>query len=467
VPALPHDQSPHFSAAQFITADIPPLGGIIKQRPEDFLVDEQPQYQPCGEGEHIYMLVQKRGLSTMHMLGILAEHFKVRRSNLGYAGLKDKQAITRQVISLHAPGKKIEDFPMLEHEQIAILWADYHPKKLRQGHLRGNRFSIRIRNVDPMRVRDAQRVLSRLQVIGVPNRIGEQRFGMLANNHIIGRCIITGDYDGAVRTLLGKNSFRPELNAEARELFEQGKFDEAIRHYPMQATIETRVLRSLADGKDARRAITSLDEIAIRFYLSAFQSAVFNAVLDRRLDEPEHESHDQSPQRATSLPSIAKTPAGNTLAGTWLGKLRDGDIAFKHENGAVFAVDAATLAEPDLAQRLATFDISPSGPMWGSSLLRGAAGFATDTTELACLHAAGVRLEQLAAFDKACPWPLEGKRRALRVPLIDPEVEGGIDEHGTFVRCAFELPRGSFATVAMREVMKDALAEDDEDEPRA
>jgi tRNA(Glu) U13 pseudouridine synthase TruD len=99
-------------------------------------------------------------------------------------------------------------------------------------------------------------------------------------------------------------------------------------------------------------------------------------------------------------------------------------------------------------------------------MLRGASGLATDSTEVDCLERAGVTLEQLAAFDKACPWPLEGKRRPLRVPLIDPEVEGGIDEYGPFVRCAFELPRGSFATVAMREVMKAETAET-EDEPAA
>lgn len=441
---LVSDPSPHITPTRFVTADVPPLGGVLKQRPEDFLVDEQPQYQPCGEGEHIYMLVQKRGLSTMHMLDILAEHFKVRRTNLGYAGLKDKHAITRQVISLHVPGRKIEDFPMLQHEQVAVLWADYHTNKLRPGHLRGNRFSIRIRNVDPMRVRDALRVLQRLQKLGVPNRIGEQRFGMLANNHIIGRCIITGDYDGAVRELLGPNAFRPEFNREARDLFTQGKFAEAIHHYPLQAKIETRVLRSLADGKDARRAVQGLDETAIRFYLSAFQSAVFNAVLDRRLAEGD----------------------ATAISGEWLGTLREGDVAIKHQNGAVFGIGAATLAEPDLAQRLASFDISPSGPMWGSSMLRGASGLATDATEVDCLERAGVTLEQLAAFDKACPWPLEGKRRPLRVPLIDPEVEGGIDEHGPFVRCAFELPRGSFATVAMREVMKAETAET-EDEPAA
>lgn len=414
--------SARITPIRYVSADVPGLGGVIKQRPEDFLVDEQPLYQPSGSGEHIYMLIQKKMMSTLEMIGIIAKHFGVSRKDVGFAGLKDKHAITRQVVSIYAPGKKIEDFPMLQHESLSVLWADYHNNKLRPGHLRGNRFSIRIRNVEPTRVRDAMRVMKMLQQTGVPNRFGEQRFGMLANNHIIGRAIICGDWNGAVRELLGPNATRPEFNTDARRLFTEGKYREAIVAYPLQATIETRVLNALSQGKDARRAFQVLDETSIRFYLSAFQSAVFNAVLDDRL-------------------------ARNTL-----GSLAVGDVALKHENGAVFAVDEATLADPVTMERLQAFEISPSGPMWGTRMLQ--AGGECAAAEQRALESAGVTLSQLEAFDKSSRYPLEGKRRPLRVPLIDPEVEGGVDEHGPYVRCAFELPRGSFATVAMREVMK-------------
>ena len=82
----------------------------------------------------------------------------------------------------------------------------------------------------------------------------------------------------------------------------------------------------------------------------------------------------------------------------------------------------------------------------------------TDEAEVAALAACGITLEQLQVFDAKSRLSLEGKRRPLRVPVIDPEVEGGVDEHGAYVRCAFELPRGSFATVVLREVMKPAAA---------
>jgi tRNA pseudouridine13 synthase len=441
VPA--HDRSTHVAPKVYLTADIPAIGGLIKQRPEDFLVDELPAYAPCGEGEHIYMLITKRMMSTMQMLDVLAKHFKVRSKDIGYAGLKDKHAITRQVVSIYAPGKKIEDFPMLQHEAIGVNWADYHTNKLRPGHLTGNRFSIKIRGVNPMHVRHALACFKRLQVTGVPNRIGEQRFGMIGNNHLIGRAIIMQDYAAAVRELLGPSAAFPHFNAEARELFTQGKYREAIMAYPHDARTECRVLNQLAQGRSERDAILSLDDTTIRFYLTAFQSAVFNAVLDDRL-------------------------AAGTLAA-----LHEGDVALKHENHAVFLVDAATLAtdgvllDPEglstqpLASRLASFEVSPSGPMWGSRMLQ--ATHTAGDVERRCLAALGVTPEDIARHDTASRWPLEGKRRPLRVPITDPEVEGGVDEHGAYIRCAFELPRGSFATVVMRELMKpaDALTDDD------
>jgi tRNA pseudouridine13 synthase len=424
-PGVLRDLDPHVTPRVYATAHLAPIGGQLKQRPEDFLVDELPAYQPCGSGEHLYLLVQKRGMSTMEMIRVLADHFRVRPDRVGYAGLKDKHAITRQVVSIHIPGKKPEDFPMLEHDKIAILWTDLHSNKLRPGHLRGNRFSVRIRNVKPTDVIIAQRVLKTLQAHGVPNRFGEQRFGMLMNNHLIGRHLIAGDYDAAVQELLGPNAAFPEFNKEARAHFASGNFNEAKRHYPDAARTELKVLHRLSQGRDPRAAIRALDETTIGYYLSAFQSAVFNAVLDARV-----------------------------LAGT-LGTLRPGDLAIKRENLAVFAVDEAVAQDPTTQSRLQALDIGPSGPMWGPEMMR--AGGETDRREVACLAALGLVPEQLASADLLTRRAMEGKRRPLRIPLIDPEVEGGVDEHGAYVRCAFELPRGAFATVVMREIMKPPL----------
>jgi tRNA pseudouridine13 synthase len=427
----PMDTGTHVVPRTYITADIPGIGGTIKERPEDFLVDEVPQYLPSGTGEHIYLTVMKRGMSTLEMVEVLARHFGVKRGAVGYAGLKDKQAVTRQMVSIHVPGRKIEDFPSLRNDRLSILGADYHTNKLRPGHLRGNRFSVRVRHVQPTDVLIARKVLRRLAETGVPNRVGEQRFGMLENNHLVGRGLVMGDYEGAVRELLGVNAAHPGVNAEGRRLFEEGKYKEALECYPRSARTEQRVLYLLSRGAGAKDAMLALDEAIVRYYLSAFQSAVFNRVLDERI-------------------------ASGTLT-----TLEAGDVAVKHENQAAFMVDEATAADPETARRLKAFEISPSGPMWASAMLR--AGGVTGERERAALAAFGVSEADLAAFDAAARYKLDGKRRALRVPVIDPEVEGGVDEHGPYVRCAFELPKGSFATVVLREVMKPQAAMPEEE----
>ncbi|MCG3121748.1 MAG: tRNA pseudouridine synthase D [Phycisphaerales bacterium] len=418
------DPSTHVVPPCYITSEVPPVGGVIKQRPEDFFVEEIPLYAPSGEGEHAYLFVEKRGLSTFELLNLLARHFDVPKVALGYAGLKDKAAVTRQVVSIHLPGRDFSEFPELRHDRVTVLWADRHINKLRTGHLAGNRFSIRIRGVPPTAVLSARRVLQKLAVTGVPNRFGEQRFGHLDNNHLIGRAMILGDFETALTLLLGPSPDHPTAQPAAREAFSDKRYADALHLMPRHLAAESAALRQLARGRAPRRAFFGIDEQARRFFLTAFQSAVFNAVLDQRL-----------------------------LAGT-CSSLLPGDLAFKHDNRAVFAVDDDTARSIDTADRLGRFEISPSGPMWAAGMTRAAGP--VDAMEVQALERLGVRVQDLHTFDERYGELLDGSRRPLRIPLIDPDTEGGADEHGPYVRVTFELPRGSFATVVLREIMKPA-----------
>jgi tRNA pseudouridine13 synthase len=421
-PTLPPDTDPRVETSVYVTADVPPVPGRIKERPEDFLVEENPLYAPCGTGEHIYLFIEKRGLSTFELVKRLARHFRVSESAIGYAGMKDKQAVTRQVFSIHAPGRRFDEFPMIRDDRITVLWADRHVNKLRMGHLRGNRFSIRIRGVPIEHALRARRVLERLAATGVPNRVGEQRFGILRNNHLIGRAYVLGDHAGALDLLLGPCEVRPDLQPAGRDAFRRCDFEAAARDYPATARAELAALRHLARGATHERAFAAIPESVRRYYLTAFQSAIFNAVLDERV-----------------------------RAGTF-GALLVGDVAFKHENRALFDVDADVLAHADTPARLARIEISPTGPMWGPEMKR--ARGAIDESERAALRRFGVSEEDLAAFAARSPGLMQGARRPLRVPVIDPDVEAGADQFGTYIRCAFELPRGAFATVVLREIIK-------------
>lgn len=419
---------PRVEPSVYLTADVPPVGGVLRERPEDFFVEELPLYEPSGRGEHLYLFVEKRNLTTTQAIAAIARHFRVPHGAVGYAGLKDKRAVTRQLFSVHLPGKSEADFPAFEHDRMAILWMDRHENKLRRGHLAGNRFVIRIRGVDATKVVHAHRVLRTLERTGVPNRAGEQRFGYLGRNHEIGRALLLGEHRTALDLLLGPCEAAPEWQAEARRLYAERKYEAAREAFPPTERTERRALAALAKGDGPKRAIDTMDELQRRYYITAFQSAIFNALLDDR------------------------------LAAGALGSLEEGDLAWKHDSGAVFPVTADELASGSLPPRLAALEISPSGPMWGADMTR--ASGPVGERELAALTAVGVTPGDLVAYGERTGdrVAVQGARRPMRVPLRYPDAEGGVDERGHYIRCVFELPRGAFATVVMREIMKPELA---------
>jgi tRNA pseudouridine13 synthase len=417
---------PRVAPVSYLAAAVPGTGGTLKARPEDFQVEELPAYEPGGSGEHLYIMIQKTGLSTLQMVSIVARHFRVQQGAVGFAGLKDKDAVTRQVVSVHLPGKNVADFPALGHPKLTVLWSDLHGNKLRRGHLRGNRFTIKIRDVEPGKVVHAKRTLDMLTRLGLPNRYGEQRFGRAQNNHLIGRAFLVGDDQAAITELFAPPGPVPSEHAVGRALFLEGKYAQAADTLPPGAEAESVVMRNLAAGRPPRTALRNIGYTARSFYLSSFQSAVFNAVLDQRLAD-----------------------------GTW-NQLLEGDLAFKHENGAVFSVDAPAMADPATMERLQAMLISPSGPMWGLAMTRAAGS--VGEIEDAALRATGITPDTFEAFKREWGEELRGDRRALRVPFAYSAVEGGADEHGYYIKCVFDLPAGSFATVVMREIIKPASA---------
>jgi tRNA pseudouridine13 synthase len=410
------------TGAQFVTSDMPPVAGTLKQHDEDFLVDEQPAYQPCGEGEHQYLLVEKQGLSTSEMVRVIAKHFGVKERHVGFAGMKDKHAITRQVVSVHTPGKTAADYPMLDHPRVRILWTDLHTNKLRVGHLRANRFSIRLRDADPMGVVQVKKTLDALAERGVPNFYGEQRFGARLNNHELGNLLLRREYRALLDTFLGPDEATGLFpDDEGREHYAKGDYREAMRCTHEGMRNERAALRALVDGADAEEAVFAIPRLQRRFWISAWQSQLFNRFVADRVKD-----------------------------GT-LDALRDGDVACRVPSGRPFLVDRQTAEDPETARRIASFELSCAGPMYGPKMLR--SEHLTATYEQALLAATGVTMEDIEEFDDE-QGGAPGTRRAIRVPLTDPEVEGGVDEHGGYIRIAFELPPGSFATVVVREITK-------------
>lgn len=154
----------------------PAGSGRIRATAEDFLVNEVPLVTPCGEGEHGWLLVRKRHSNTPWVAQQLAKFAGVPPAAVSYAGLKDRHAVTEQWFSVHLPGRPDPDWQALQAPDFEVLSARRHTRKLKTGTLLGNRFSLRIRDLDCDRQALEQR-LANVAKGGFPNYFGAQRFG--------------------------------------------------------------------------------------------------------------------------------------------------------------------------------------------------------------------------------------------------------------------------------------------------
>lgn len=158
---------------------------VLKARfrcaPEDFRVDEELGFEADGEGEHLLLRVEKIGANTDWVAKRLAEFAGVAPVAVGYAGMKDRHAVTTQTFSVHVAGREIPDFSLLDVEGVRVVDAVRHRRKLPRGALRGNRFEVVLRDVEGERpVIEAR--LQALAAGGFPNAFGEQRFGRDGDN---------------------------------------------------------------------------------------------------------------------------------------------------------------------------------------------------------------------------------------------------------------------------------------------
>ena len=164
---------------------------VFNSSARDFTVEEIPLYEFTGEGEHLVLQVRKKDMTTWEMLDVLSNHVGIRRRDIGYAGLKDKHAMTIQYISIMAIHE--EKLKAFSHEKIKILSTIRHNNKIRVGHLKGNRFKIRLKKVLGVQKDKLDSVLKWIKANGVPNYFGNQRFGTDGNNWEDGKKLLSGE----------------------------------------------------------------------------------------------------------------------------------------------------------------------------------------------------------------------------------------------------------------------------------
>lgn len=152
------------------------LKGKYRSCPEDFIVEEINAFEAHGEGEHLLLTIEKRGLNTAFVAKELAKWAGIGEMGIGYAGLKDRHAVTRQRFSVHLPKKIAPDFDALNIEGVKLIEWQWHHRKLPRGALAGNQFTLTLRNVEGEKAAVEHR-LENIRDHGLPNYFGEQRFG--------------------------------------------------------------------------------------------------------------------------------------------------------------------------------------------------------------------------------------------------------------------------------------------------
>jgi tRNA pseudouridine13 synthase len=324
----------------------PPLAARLRSTPDDFTVEEVLGYEPDGTGEHAFIQVEKRGANTDWVAREVARFAGVPAVNVGYAGLKDRHAVTRQVFTVQLPGKPEPDWTAFPHAEVRIASLGRHSRKIKRGALRGNRFVLVLREVTGDRAQAEQR-LADVAARGVPNYFGEQRFGLGGQNV-----------------------------AQARAMFQGRRVD-----------------------RDKRSML-----------LSAVRSHVFNAVLAERV-----------------------------RAGTWDGAM-EGELWGLDGSRSWFGPEPFDDA---LADRLARFDIHPTGPLWGQ-------GGTPAAGDVAALETA-VAQRDPDLLDGLAAARMDHERRALRLRPSDLAWRWLADDA---LEVSFGLPAGAYATTVLREVAR-------------
>lgn len=343
----------------FITPDLPGIGGQIKAEPAHFIVEEIPLYPPAGEGDHVYVCLTREGWTTRALQERLAALFNLPETAVGCAGQKDKWARATQVFSLLLRDDETSVARRIaENLPVTVEWVRRHRNKLKTGHLLGNRFQIVVVDPVPEAIARARAIAAALAERGLPNFYGDQRFGIAGDNARRGR-----------EALLGRG--------------------------PRQHWLR-------------------------RFLLSAYQAALFNLWLARRIDRG------------------------------WFDHLLTGDIAKKIDSGGLFEVTDAAVERP----RFARGEITYTGPIYGARMRW--AGGQSGELERAILAEEGVTEE---VWRRA---RLEGTRRPARLLLSDLAIQ----PHVQGLHVTFTLPAGAYATTVLREFMKaETPLQQDEEEP--
>ncbi len=299
-PAQPVEQA---VGMEYYVSDTDGTGGQLRQSPADFRVEEreafetQPVDADTGDYPHLVFRATLDNWDTNDFVNLLSNRLGISRERISWAGTKDKRAVTTQLFSID--GGSADQLPEIDGVQYEVVGRAGRP--ILFGDLAGNRFELVVRNpTNPDVVTDTTNQLQEFagegegktqKMVGVPNYFGQQRFGSKRPvTHKVGLAIVRGDWEDAVLQYVGNPSGRePEATQTARQLVDETRdWQQALESFPNHLRYERSMLHRLAENdetaEDYREALETLPTNLQRLFVNAAQSYLFNQILSRRLE---------------------------------------------------------------------------------------------------------------------------------------------------------------------------------------
>ncbi len=410
----------------FATEDLPGIGGKLKKRAEDFVVDEIPMLPPPSpEGRYVVARIRHRNWEANRLFRRLASNLRIGRGKIGFAGTKDGRSVATQLVSFDAP---LEAVQALSIPDVEVLEAYTAKRMVTIGDLMGNSFHIVVADLERPDARDiCDEVRSRLDSLGgFPNFFGVQRFGSVRPiTHKIGRDLVLGDVEGAVMRYvafpLGDDD--SDANKARKRLQETRDFERALAEFPKALTFELMMIRHLNDHPDDYvGALKRLPRNLLMMFVHAYQSYLFNRMLSERVKKG----------IPIDVPEV-------------------GDLVLPLDKYGLPDHDSPILvAEQNLGKAVRN---AREGKAFVSGLLYGTesrfAGGRMGEIERAVIEGEGVtKMDfQIVGLREASS---KGTRRELLSPYSGLHME--VAEDSAVFR--FELNKGCYATAMMREYMK-------------
>lgn len=264
------------------------IGGTIRQQIEDFVVEERTNRIESTNGKYLIIELTKRNWDMHHLIRDLSRILRISQSRFGFAGTKDKRALTKQKISIWDVSE--EDIARLRLKDVELKLIGRSNKKISLGDLWGNNFKIVIRDIELSQEETLARVKSITNELGkgVPNFFGVQRFGENRPiTHVVGEAILHGDFKQAALTYIARPfPAEPDDTKKARQYVQNTQdFKEGLKLFPLYLQFERAMMNYLIANKDDYiGAFRVLSPNLQKMFLHASQSYIFNIILSRRIN---------------------------------------------------------------------------------------------------------------------------------------------------------------------------------------